>query len=84
MVTIGAKYLGPDSTRFSGWFRLRVLGDGGVVYTTFGNSCGVIPDELPDPELFTNGSVAGNECWQIASTDATSLVMFLGPNLPLR
>ena len=74
---VRAKYLGPDSTRFGGNFRLKALGDGGVVYTTFGNSCGVIPDSLPDPELFTNGMIEGNECWEIASTDADSLLMIL-------
>ena len=74
---VRAKYLGPDSTRFGGSFRLKALGDGGVVYTTFGNRCGVIPDSLPDPELFTNGTIEGNECWEIASTDADSLLMIL-------
>ena len=79
MVTVRAKYLGPDSTEFGGRFRLRVLGDSGVVYTTYENTCGVIPDSLPDPELFTNGTVEGSVCWQIASDDAQSLVMFLEP-----
>ena len=80
IVHIRAKYLGPDSNEFGGSFRLRALGDGGIVYTTFENSCGVIPDELPDPELFTNGTLDGNECWQIASSDTDSLVMILEPD----
>ena len=74
---VRAKYLGPDSTRFDGSFRLKALGDGGVVYSTFGNSCGVIPDRLPDPELFTNGTIEGNVCWEIASADVDSLLMIL-------
>ena len=61
IVTIRAQYLGPDSTSFDGRSRLRALGVGGVVYTTFANSCGVIPHKLPNPELFTNGTVEG-EC----------------------
>ena len=81
IVTVKAKYLGPDSTQFDGSFRLRALGDSGVVYTTFEDSCGVIPNELPDPELFTNGTVEGAECWQIATGDADSLVMLLEPAL---
>ena len=80
IVTVRAKYLGPDSTRFSGSLRLRSLGDSGVVYTTFQNRCGVVPDVLPDPELFTNGMVEGNVCWQITSSDANSLVMFKDPS----
>ena len=77
MVTLRAKYLGPDSTTFDGRFRLRALGSRGVVYTTFENSCGTIPNELPEPELFTNGEVEGAVCWQIASSDADSLMLFL-------
>ena len=80
IVNVRAKYLGQDSTRFRGSTRLKALGDGGVVYTTFGDSCGVIPDALPDPELFTNGTIEGNECWQIASSDVDSLLMILEPD----
>ena len=80
IVRVRAKYLGPDSTSFRASSRLRALGDEGVVYTTFGDSCGVIPDELNSyRELFTGGQEEGNECWQIASTDADSLVMILEP-----
>ena len=79
IVRVRAKYLGPDSARFSGGLRLRALGDSAVVYTTFGASCGVIPDEMESLELFTSGTVEGNECWQIASTDADSLMMLLEP-----
>ena len=81
IVTVNAKYLGPDSTQFDGSFRLRALGDSGVVYTTFEDSCGVIPNKLPNPELFTNGTVEGAECWQIATGDADSLTMLLEPAL---
>ena len=81
IVRVRAKYLGPDSTEFDGSYRLRVLGNSGVVYTTFENSCSFYgdPDRLPDPELFTNGTVEGNVCWEIASADADSLMMFLEP-----
>ena len=80
MVTLRAKYLGPDSTHFQGSFRLRTVGVGGVVYTTFENSCGVIPNWIPDPELFTNGEIEGTECWNIASSDADSLVLIVEPD----
>ena len=79
IVTVRSKYLGPDSTQFDRGFRLRAVGNGGVVYTTFSDSCGVIPNALPDPELFTNGQVEGSECWQIVSGDADSLMMLLEP-----
>ena len=79
MVTIRVKYLGPSSTKFSSTGRLHALGIGGVVYT-IGYSlsfCGLIPDRLSDPELFTNGTIEGNVCWKIPSSDAESLVMIL-------
>ena len=75
-----ATYLGPDSNEFDGRRRLSVLGGSGVVYT-YRDGCGVIPDRLDSyRELFTGGTVEGNICWQIASTDAGSLVMFLEPD----
>ena len=84
MVKLRVKYLGPDSNSFSGRGRLKAVGDGGVAYTNSDNSCAGfserIPDPLPDPELFTNGTIEGNVCWQIVSSDAASLLMFLeGP-----
>ena len=80
-MTIRAQYLGPDSTSFDGSYRLKALGIGGVVYTTYENRCGVIPDDLPDPELFTNGTVEGNVCWEVADGDVDSLQMFLDSGL---
>ncbi len=81
MVKVRAKYLGPDSTRFFSSYGLGAVGDGAVVYgTSSDDSCGVIPDDFDSfRELFTGGQTEGNECWQIASTDADSLVMILDP-----
>ena len=79
IVRIRARYLGAASNEFDGRYRLKAVGAGGVVYTASGDSCGVIPDRLRNPELFTNGTVEGNQCWQIASTDADSLLVFLEP-----
>ena len=78
IVRVRAEYLGPDSTRFVGHFRLKAVGVGGVVYTATGDyRCWVIPNKLPNPELFTNGTIEGNECFEIASADADSLMMFM-------
>ena len=54
------------------------MGDGGVVYETYENSCGVIPNELGSyVELFTNGAIEGSGCWEIAASDVDSLVMIV-------
>ena len=78
MARIEAEYLGPDSAEFFGSFTLKTVGQSGVVYTTFGNSCGVTPDEVPVlTELFTGGAVKGWECWEVSSADADSLHLLL-------
>ena len=78
MVEIEAKYLGPDSATLFTNFSLKTLGQSGVVYTTFENYCGVIPDELPTfTELFTGGALRGWQCWQISSADTDSLLLLV-------
>ena len=71
---VSATYVGVGHSRFDGSYRVRVVGNSGVVLTTFGNSCGVIPDELPDPDVFPSGNVTGNLCWEVSASDASSLV----------
>lgn len=82
MVTVRAKYLGPESAQFTGAGRLKAVGVKSVVYDWFEDDCGFgIPNELPDPELFAGGQIEGNVCWEIASSDAGSLNMFLDESL---
>jgi hypothetical protein len=61
------------------------VGASNVAYTTFDNSCGVLPEPnlySDDPETFVGGTVSGNAaCWEIVSGDASSLVMFYRPFL---
>ena len=78
IVTIRVKYLGEGSSTFGDSSRLKALGDGGVVYTTLENRCGVIPNRLGSyVELFTNGAIEGAACWNIAASDADSLVLIV-------
>ena len=79
IATVEATYRGPGSSRFDGSFRLRAVGPSGVSYSTFNDSCGVIPDELPDPEVFTGGTIRGNVCWQVMTGDAEALLMYDDP-----
>jgi hypothetical protein len=76
IVEIEASYFGSGSDRFDGSYRLRSVGPESVAYSTFSDSCGVIPNELDDPEVFPGGVISGNVCWQVRSTDADSLIMF--------
>lgn len=76
LARVRVDYEGEGSDTFSGSYRLRAVGPSGVGYSTFQNSAGVIPDELPSSEVFTGGSIEGNIAWQIKSSDAGSLVMY--------
>lgn len=76
IATITATFTGTGSSRFDGSYRLRAVGPSAVSYSTFNDSCGVIPNEISDAEVFTGGTITGNVCWQITSSDATGLVMY--------
>jgi len=76
LARIKAKYIGSGSDTFAGRYRLRAVGPSSIGYTTFENSPGVIPDPLPDSEVFTGGVIVGNIGWEINSSDASSLVMY--------
>jgi hypothetical protein len=78
MVGVRARYLGSDSNSLGFNVSFNAVGDRGVSYDTYDPGCGVIPDELDSfTELFTGGQIEGNQCWQIASQDVDSLVMFV-------
>lgn len=79
IANISATYEGPTSDKFDGSFRLRAVGPTSVSYSTFENSCGVIPDEITDAEVFTDGTIEGNICWAVKEEDAPALVMYDDP-----
>ena len=81
IASLEATYTGTESSTFSGFsgdIRLKSVGDSRVAYEGFDASCGVIPDDIDDSgEAFPGGTVTGNVCWSIQSTDAASLVMIV-------
>lgn len=79
LAKLTACYNGAGSDRFDGDYRLRAVGASNVAYSTFENYCGVIPEKLPDPEVFTGGCIEGYVGWEIRSSDADSLVMYDAP-----
>lgn len=78
---VRARYSGGGTDNFDGNFRLRAVGASAVGVTTFENSCGVVPNELPDPDVFAGGMLEGNVCWEIRSDDADSMVLYDDPFL---
>lgn len=79
MAKIVATYDGSTSDEFDASYRLRVVGPKSVSYSTFDNSCGVIPDEITDAEVFSGGTIEGNVCWAVKEEDAENLVMYDDP-----
>ena len=55
------------------------IGRSNVTYTTFGHSCGVIPNELPSKSVSRGGSIGGNICWSVRKTGVPSLHMHWEP-----
>lgn len=76
IVRVRATFTGEGSSGFDGGFRLLAVGDGGNVYSTFEDSCGVVPDALSSAETFSGGTIEGNICFEVRSTDAPSLRVF--------
>lgn len=76
IVRVAMTFNGRGSADVAAGTRLRLVGDSAVAYTTYNDGCGVVPDELPDTEVFTGGTVEGNLCWSVKSSDVGSLVLF--------
>jgi hypothetical protein len=85
MIAVAATYLGSGSDHLDSGLTMHAVGSLNVGYTTFSNSCGVLPEPnlyMTDPEVFTGGMVSGNAaCWAISASDASSLVMYFQPFL---
>jgi hypothetical protein len=81
LATVGANYVSGSSSLdpgFEAGFALRAVGPSNVVYSTFGNSCGVIPDDFGmKGDLLPGGSMVGNVCWSVPSSEAGSLIAFI-------
>ena len=61
----------PDPEHHDAGFALRLVGSENVAYTTFTDWCGVIPDDIDfgPSEVFRNGTVEGNLCYQVDDTE---------------
>ncbi len=81
LARIAVTYTG-STTGTPAWdLNFHSVGDLSVSYTIFNNDCGVYPDQVYNiPELFTEGSAEFNVCWQIASADQDSLIMYVDSN----
>jgi hypothetical protein len=73
MVTIEAKNVG-NKERAASSLNLNAVGQSLIAYyPPFGL---VVPNRIPSNDVFPGGTVKGNVAWEIASSDASSLVMY--------
>lgn len=76
MVKLEAIFTGEDSDNFLS-SDPSLVGNLSVAYTTYTNGCGVIPDKFDDfADVFTNGRLEGNMCWQVKTEELDSLVLY--------
>lgn len=76
LVTIQATYEGEGSSVLPAGNTFSVVGDSSVAYTTYGPGCGVLPDPFQFTDVFEGGTIVGNVCFAVQSSDVDSLVMF--------
>ena len=75
--------LGSTPEAFLGAGDISVVGSLNRAYQDFDRDawCGVIPDELDEfREIFSGGNITGNLCWQVPSSEVSSLVLFYDPD----
>ncbi len=78
---VSVTYTGSETGNPAFDLDFQSVGDSSTSYTTYTNSCGVIPDDplLTVAELFEGGAAEFNVCWAIDSGDADSLEMYVEP-----
>jgi hypothetical protein len=79
MVQLAAALKGNKSKHLNAGFRFRAVGKSKSAYSTFEDSCGLLPPtdlETEDRLIQPGGKVGGNICWSVAKTDVPSLIMF--------
>lgn len=76
LARIRATYFGKNSSAFAAGYKLMAIGPSSVSYTTFKNDAVRIPNAFPNTATYMSGSIEGNICWQVKSSDANSLQMY--------
>ena len=60
---------------------LALVGESNVSYDQIGDECWTYPDEINTSKtIFPSGSLTGNICFTVKSSDVDSLLMYMGPD----
>jgi hypothetical protein len=78
VVEVSTTYEGAESEEVFAGLTMSTVGDSAVAYSSFEDTCGVVPGELDTfSEVFPGGTQVGNLCWQVLTEDAESLVLIV-------
>jgi Domain of unknown function (DUF4352) len=78
MVHVSATYDGDEDSDSAFSLSFKAVGESNVAYSDFEDDCGLVPDDLPvGKDVFKGGTVSGNICWSVKTTDAGSLLMYV-------
>lgn len=82
IASIAATYEGDEEpSSFLDDISISALGPSSVAYQHFDETCGVIPEPLDTyTDVFIGGTIQGNVCWSVLTSDAAQLVMFVEPS----
>jgi hypothetical protein len=78
LVNFTVSYLGAGSSTLTSFvIDLQLVGQSSVAYTSFTNSCGVLPKprEIDYSTLFTGATIQLNLCWQVPSSDVGTIAL---------
>ena len=76
LIEVSLTYVGVTSSKVFADVRFTVVGDAGVAYGPYDDTCGIIPNELDEyTEAFTGGTITGNLCYAVPAEEAESLVL---------
>jgi len=76
MATMQITYHGTDIGNLS-YLQFKAVGASNVAYTTYEDSCGVVPDDpFTISDIFTDGTVKVNYCWSVQTSDVKSLLIY--------
>ena len=79
LISLRATYDGDDeASSLAGAVTFGAVGPSNLAYEEFEDTCGFdVPDEIDSfRDVFQGGTLEGNICWSVQSTDAPGLVLF--------
>ena len=79
IINVTATYRGSGKSDSYSGLRMQALGRSSVAYD-YSDHCGVIPNEFDElKDVFTGGSLSGNICFSVKTSDVASLLLMVEP-----